>query len=422
MMNKKYLHLLLALLIIGIAQAQKPTLFMGATAHLGNGTKIENSAISMLNGKIEMVADATRIRIDPSAFDTIYRVYNKHLYPGFIVPNTTLGITEIDAVRASNDYRETGTINPNVRSLIAYNADSKIAKTVRSNGVLIAQVTPRGGIISGQSSVMHLDGWNWEDAVLRADDGMHLNWPSTFHQSGWGGEPGKTKKNKKYNNRITELRHFFRKASSYANSSSLIDLRMESMRGLFNGEKTLYIHANNAKDILDAIDFANNFEIPKIVIVGAEDALKIVNELKENNISLILNRVHRLPSKVDGPVDDPFTQAAKLQEAGILFCLSYTGDMEAMGARNLPFSAGTAVAHGLDYEKAISSITLNTAQILGVDEHCGSIEKGKDATFFISSGDALDMRTNNVEKAYIKGIAIDLNNHQKELFNKYKNR
>jgi imidazolonepropionase-like amidohydrolase len=197
---------------------------------------------------------------------------------------------------------------------------------------------------------------------------------------------------------------------------------MESMRGLFNGEKTLYIHANNAKDILDAIDFTNNFEIPKIVIVGAEDALKIVDELKENNISLILNRVHRLPSKVDSPVDDPFTQAAKLQETGILFCLSYTGDMEAMGARNLPFSAGTAVAHGLNYEKAISSITLNTAQILGIDEYCGSIEKGKDATFFISSGDALDMRTNNVEKAYIKGIEIDLNNHQKELFNKYKNR
>ena len=422
MMNKKYLYLLLSLLIIGAAQAQKPTLFMGATAHLGNGKKIENSAISILNGKIEMVADATIIRIDPSAFDTIYRVYNKHLYPGFIVPNTTLGITEIDAVRASNDYRETGTINPNVRSLIAYNADSKIAKTVRSNGVLLAQVTPRGGIISGQSSVMHLDGWNWEDAVLRADDGMHLNWPSTFHQSGWWGEPGKTKENKKYNNRVTELRHLFKKASSYANSSSLIDLRMESMKRLFNGNKTLYIHADNAKDMLDAIDFANNFEIPKTVIVGAEDALKIVDELKKSNTPLILNRVHRLPSKSDSPVDEPFTQAAKLQEVGILFCLSYAGDMEAMGARNLPFSAGTAVAHGLDYENAISSITLNTAKILGIDEFCGSIEKGKDATFFISSGDALDMRTNNVEKAYIKGVAIDLNNHQKELFNKYKNR
>ncbi|MDC0249389.1 amidohydrolase family protein, partial [Flavobacteriales bacterium] len=264
--------------------------------------------------------------------------------------------------------------------------------------------------------------WNWEDAVLKVDDGIHLNWPSTFHQSGWWAEPGKTKENKKYTKRIAELRKFFRKASSYANSSNLIDLRMESMRGLFNGEKTLYIHANNTKDMLDAIDFTNNFKISKKVIVGAEDALKIVKELKKNNIPLILNRVHRLPSKSDSPVDEPFTQAAKLQEEGVLFCLSYAGDMEAMGARNLAFSAGTAVAYGLDYEKAISSITLNAAKILGIDEYCGSIEKGKDATFFISSGDALDMRTNNVEKAYIKGVAIDLNNHQKKLFEKYKDR
>ena len=257
MMNKKYLNLLFTLLITIAVQAQKSTLFIGATAHLGNGIKIETAAISMVNGKIDMVADATRIRIDPSAFDTIYRVHGKHLYPAFIVPNTTLGITEIDAVRASNDYRETGSINPNVRTLIAYNTDSKIAKTVRSNGVLIAQVTPRGGTISGQSSVMHLAGWNWEDAALRIDDGIHLNWPSSYYQSGWWAEPGSTKENKKYNESITTLKRFFKKANSYAKSSSLMDLRMESMKGLFNGNKTLYLHANNASDMLDAISFTN---------------------------------------------------------------------------------------------------------------------------------------------------------------------
>ena len=111
------------------------------------------------------------IRIDPSAFDTIYKLYGKHIYPAFILPNTTLGITEIEAVRASRDYKETGGVNPNIRSLIAYNTDSKITKTVRSNGVLIAQVTPRGGLVSGQSSIMHLDGDNWEDAVIRNNDG-----------------------------------------------------------------------------------------------------------------------------------------------------------------------------------------------------------------------------------------------------------
>lgn len=422
MMNKKYLQLFLSLIFIGAAQAQKPTLFIGATAHLGNGEKIENSAISVLNGKIDIVADATMIRIDPNAFDSIYKLYSKHLYPGFIVPNTTLGITEIDAVRASNDYRETGAINPNIRTLIAYNTDSKVSKTVRSNGVLIAQVTPRGGVISGQSSVMQLDGWNWEDAVIRSDDGIHLNWPSSFYQTGWWAQKGKTKENKKYNETVLSLKQFFKKASAYAKSSSIMDLQMESMIGLFNGNKTLYIHSDNANDMLDGVNFGVNFGVKKIVIVGAEEALKILNTLKKHNISLILNRVHRLPSKEDSPIDGPYTQAAKLHEAGILFCLSYHGEMEAMGARNLPFSAGTAVAHGLDYEAGISSITLNTAKILGIDKHCGSIEKGKDATFFISSGDALDMRTNNIEKAYIKGVEINLKNHQKELYNKYKNR
>ena len=197
---------------------------------------------------------------------------------------------------------------------------------------------------------------------------------------------------------------------------------MESMKGLFNGSKTLYVHSNKTSDMRDAIEFSSKFKIKKMVIVGGEDALKITNLLKKNNIALILNRVHRLPNSQDKAVDEPFTQSVKLQEAGILFCLSYSGDMEAMGARNLPFSAGTTVAYGQTYENAIMSITLNTAQILGIDNMVGSIERGKDATFFISSGDALDMRTNNVEHAFIKGKTIDLNNHQKELFNKYNNR
>ena len=132
--------------------------------------------------------------------------------------------------------------------------------------------------------------------------------------------------------------------------------------------------------------------------------------------------MHRLPQSQDSPIDKQFTQAKKLQDAGILFCLSYEGEMEAMGARNLAFTAGTTVAYGQEYEDAVKSITLNTAKILGVDDKIGSIEKGKEATFFISNGDALDMRTNKIEQAYIKGSVIDLNNHQKELFEKYKNR
>ncbi len=421
-MKNKLFTTIIALIITISANAQKPTLFIGGTAHLGNGEAIKNSAISILDGKFELVADASIIRIDPSAFDTIHKVYGKHIYPSFIVPNTTIGITEIDAVRASNDYRETGGVTPHVRTLIAYNTDSRLAKTVRSNGVLIAQVTPRGGLVSGQSSIMYLDGNNWQDAELKADDGIHLNWPSSYYNTGWWAEQGDTKQNKEYKNRISELAKLFRKASSYAISSDIVDLKMESMKGIFDGSKNLYIHTNSAGDIRDAITFSRKYNISKMVIVGGEDALSVSDLLIKNNVSLILNRVHRLPKSQDSPVDEPFLQAKKLQEAGILFCLSYEGGMEAMGARNLPFTAGTTVAYGQDYEKAVQSITLNTAKILGIDDVVGSIESGKNATFFISSGDALDMKSNNVEQAFINGNAINLNNHQKDLFEKYKNR
>tara|TARA_B100002051_G_scaffold54357_3_gene49853 strand:+ start:3796 stop:5058 length:1263 start_codon:yes stop_codon:yes gene_type:complete len=418
-MNKKT-TIIIALISSMQLSGQKPTLFLGATAHIGNGKVIENSAVSVKENKFDLVADLSVIRIDPNAFDTIYKVYGKHIYPSFILPNTTLGITEIDAVRATHDYRETGNINPNIRSLIAYNTDSKLTKTVRSNGVLVAQVTPRGGLVSGQSSIMYLAGDNWEDAALKADDGIHINWPNSYYNTGWWAEPGKTKKNKKYQNDIETFQQLFSKARSYALSSNVMDLKMESMVGLFNGTKNLYIHANSASDMRDAINFSEKHEIKNIIIVGGEDAIDIAPYLIEKKIPLILNRVHRLPKSQDSPVDEPFTQAKKLTDLGVLFCLSYEGDMEAMGARNLSFTAGTTVAYGQKYENAVQSITLNTAKILGIDNILGSIESGKNATFFISSGDALDMRTNNIEQAFINGVSIDLNNHQKELFKKYK--
>ena len=195
MMNKFILTIIVILITLN-TMAQKPILFIGGIAHIGNGEVIENSAISIKEGSFDIVADANLIRIDPTAFDTIIKIYGKHIYPSFIVPNTTLGITEIDAVRASRDFNEIGGINPNIRSLIAYNSDSKITKTIRTNGVLIAQVTPRGGLVSGQSSIMLLEGNNWEDAALKVDDGIHINWPNSYYNTGWWAEPGDTKENK----------------------------------------------------------------------------------------------------------------------------------------------------------------------------------------------------------------------------------
>ena len=396
-------------------------LYLGGKAHLGNGDFIDVSAISVNNGKFEMVADAKTIRINPQAYDTIIHIYDHHVYPAFIATNTTLGITEISAVRATNDYRETGTFKPHVRSLIAYNAESVIIPTIRSNGVLLAQIAPKGGRITGSSSVMKLDGWNWEDAVLKPDDGIHLNWPRYFVQTGWWAEPGDIKKTEEYNIQCQEIEYYFVKSKSFYESKSTVnDLPMMAMKGLFNGEKRLYIHANLQREMTDAILFAKNMGVKDLAIVGAREAHKMAALLKENDIPIILDRIHRLPSTESTGVDIPYKQASILHKAGVKFAFCYQGDMEAMGQRNLPFSAGTAVAYGLPYEQAIKALTMNTAEILGIDEHTGQIKAGMDATFFISKGDALDMMGNDVKHAFIKGQAIDLDNKQKVLNRKYR--
>ena len=420
-MNIKKLIFFVLLILSHLVNGQTK-LFMGAVAHLGNGEKITNSVISVKDGKIDLVADLSKIRINPEAFDTIYRVYGKHIYPGFILTNTKLGITEIDQVRATHDYREVGRMNPNIKTQIAFNVQSKIIETVRTNGVLLTQATPQGGIISGQSSVMYLAGWNWEDATCKENDGIHLRWPSSYYNTGWWGQEGKLEKNKRHKDRVNEIRNFLEKSFAYYNSSTEMDLKMESMRGIFSGDKNLYLHANYAKDIIDGINTCKEFNIKKIVLVGGEDSEKVIREIKENNISVILNRVHRLPKNEDSKIDEPFKQAKILSDNNILFSFSYAGDMEAMGSRNLPFTAGTAVSYGLNYEQAIKALTLNTAKILGIDKSLGSIEQGKEATFFISTDDALDIMKNNVEHIFIKGEAIDLENHQSKLYQKYKER
>lgn len=392
----------------------KSILLMGGIAHLGNGTVIENSAIGFKDGKLTLVADARVIKLQANAFDTTISIHGKHVYPGIIAPNSTLGLVEIDAVRASDDQSEAGNYTPHVRSLIAYNTESRITPTVRSNGVLMAQITPRGNVVSGTSSIVQFDAWNWQDAAYKKDDGIHLNWHRMF--SPWNG-----KANEKYTEQVDELKTFFADALAYSKVKEYpeINLRFESMRGLFNGTQTLFIHTNYVKEITDAIYFAKAFDIKKIVIVGGYDSWMVADMLKDNKVAVVLRRVHELPAREDDDVYLPYKLPKKLMDAGVLFCLENSGDMEAMGTRNLPFYAGTASAYGLNKEEALKLITLNTAKILGIDSTCGSLEPGKDATFFISTGDALDISTNNVEHAFIQGREIDVDNHQKRMFKKY---
>lgn len=404
------------------AKQTKSILLLNGTAHLGTGEMINRSAIILENGKIVKVMNALTNTINNADYDTVIDIKDKHVYPGFIAVNSTLGLMEIGAIRATEDFEEIGTYNPNVRSIIAYNTDSKITPTIRTNGVLIAQVTPRGGVISGSSSVVNFDAWNWEDALVKEDIGIHLNWPRFMKSSGWWSTPGDTKKSKNYMERTKDINMFFDEAAAYnkANNEGDKDLKLEAMKGLLNGEKILYVNVSYIKEINDVINFKRKFKLKNVVIVGGYDSWMVTDRLKENNISVVIQHIHSLPNQPEDDIDLPYKLPKLLHDAGVSYCLQYYARMEQMGTRNLPFVAGTAIAYGLSYEEGVASITLNAAKILGIEKELGSIEVGKNATLFVSEGDALDMRTSNVVIAFIDGRMINLDNHQSRNYNKYK--
>ncbi|MCB9272948.1 MAG: amidohydrolase family protein [Lewinellaceae bacterium] len=392
---------------------QQPVYIYGATAHLGNGQVIENSAIAFDKGKITFVGEAGNLREGEGHLRI--NATGKHIYPGFIAPATNLGLVDIEAVRATRDFREVGSMNPNVRSLIAYNTDSEIIPTVRCRGVLLAQVRPEGGRISGLSSVVQLDAWNWEDAAYRADDGLFLNWPGL---ASYNRREQRLSTNKEYEKQVQEVRDFFAEAKAYLDNPAPAkdNLKYDALRPVLEGKTRLYVQAQEAREIMNAVQLAAEFNM-KLAIVDGRDAWMVADMLKAHDVAVVLRATQSLPARVDSDVDQPFKTPALLQQAGLLFCFGMDGFWE---QRNLPFQAGQAVGYGLDYEQAVAALTSNTARILGIGDRTGTLEVGKDANLFISEGDALDIRSSQLIRAFIQGREINLDNKQKAWYRKFK--
>lgn len=423
MMNKsKYILLLfVALSVSSFAQKKNKFALINATAHIGNGTVIDKAIIVVNNDKIEMCMSVVGYKPDYKSYDTVIDLEGKHIYPALINANNVLGLHDAFSVRATRDLQDVGYINPHVRTLIAYNTDNKIVPTIKTNGILYTQVTPRGGMICGQSSIMALEGWNWEDAEFKADDGVHMNFPQYITRSD---DDKEDKGVKNYNDQLNTLNTFMKDAWAYYSSGKAEEknLRFEAMRGVFSGDKRLYIHTDKAKDILMAINFCKTYSIKNPVLVGVKEAAKVLKDIKNSNIPVMVVRVHDLPDKNDDDIDAVYKLPALLQKESILFCLSSEGDteMEAMNCRNLPFLAGSAVAYGLTKEEALMSISFNTAKIMGIDKKLGSLEENKTASFVISEGDILDMKSSIITGAFIAGKEVNLKNQQTELYLKYK--
>ncbi len=397
-----------------------PVALVGATVHIGNGDVIERGTVTFADGRITGLYAATD-NANLSGHQRI-DVVGQHVYPGFITVDSDLGLREVDAIRHTRDDRERGALNPSVRSLVAYNTDSEMTPTLRFNGVLTAQVSPKGGLLPGTSSIVQLDAWNWEDAVIRADDGVHLNWPG--RQRGnfdFATFTFQLVDNERYPQQLDSIKQLLEQARAYQQRPlGPTNQKLAALSGLFEGRQTLYLSVSAPLAVVEAITYARELGIERIVLKAGAGALEVADFLKQQQVPVLVGGVHRLPDQRHHDLDAPYRLPAQLVESGLTVALSYPS---LMSSRNLGFIAGTAAAYGLEREQALQLITLNTAKILGIDSELGSIEPGKRATLFVSAGDALDMRGQRLSYAFIDGRQLNLGaGMQQQLNERFKSR
>lgn len=411
------------------AAQSKPILITGATLHTVSGATIANGRMLLEGGRITAIGAATAI--PDNAMAIVIAMPGKHIYPGLIAANTALGLVEVEAVRATIDTAETGAVNPNSRALVAVNADSELIPVARANGVLAALSVPRASpiaLIVGTSALLQLDGWTWEEMGLVPEVGLHVTLPSMRLNAALYPNlaPARLEDMQRMvNQRLRVLEDALEAARAYANTRTAepktpIDSRWESMRPVFAADKQrpVFVAANELPQIRYAIGLAERMGL-KLVIVGGLDAALIAEVLRERQIPVIIAGVHRLPMRRGDDTNAPFRLAARLSEAGVRFCIARSGsEFDAATERSLPFEAATAVAHGLPAEEALRAVTLYPAQILGVADRLGSLETGKLASFFVTDGDPLDIRT-HVERVFIQGRELELSDRQTKLNQKY---
>lgn len=404
----------------------------GATLHLVSGPDIAEGTLVLENGKITAVGGPGTPAPEGAL---VLDARGRHVYPGMIAANTVLGLAEIPSVRATLDFAETGAANPNARAQVSINPDSELLPVARANGVLTALVVPKtgDGLVSGLSALVNLDGWTWETMTVRPAAGLHVFWPSLRIEKDPRFPKPPEDQQKEIDARLRQLRDLFAAARAYGKEPAtagnpgsgpgskppVSNVRLEAMQPALRGEMPVFVHASELRQIEDAVAWAGTEKL-KIVLVGGQDAWRAAALLRERDVPVIVSGVNVLPARRWEGFDAPYANAARLQAAGVRFCIAGDGsDFEAANERNLPYQAAQAAAHGLPRDEALKSVTLYPAQLLGVADRLGSLEPGKDANLFITDGDPLEILT-HVESAFIAGRPLDLSTKQTRLNDKYR--
>lgn len=399
--------------------ASQPMLLTGLTVHtVTDGVKTDTDVL-VVDGKIAAIGKDLAAPADAA----VLALDGKHLYPGLIALANQLGLIEIEAVRATDDTTEVTQTNPDIKAKVAYNADSEVIPTIRSNGFAYSMIYPSGSMLMGQSSLMQLDAWNYQDAVVADGTGLHIRWPNASTLgSRWNPKPADEvrKANAK---QLETLQQYFKDAKAYYDAEQAglnkgVDSRWDQMLSVFKGERPLFVHADDERQIRQAMLLAKEYGLP-LTIVGGRDSWRMANELAAAKVAVIYTAPYGLPTRTDENYQQAFVTPKVLQDAGVQYALSLDGYWD---TRNLVFAAGQAISFGLTPEQALRSVTINAAQIAGVADKIGSIEVGKAASLVVSEGDIFDYLGHKVTHLWIDGRSVDLNNRHKQLHDKYRQR
>lgn len=396
----------------------EPVALQGATIHTVTNGVIENGTILFENGVIAAVG--TEVRIPQGA--RVVDVSGKHIYPGLIDAHSTVGISEIGAVGVSNDVNELGDFNPNVRAEVAVNAESRHIGTTRSSGVLVTLSTPSGGLISGMSSAISLEGWSWEEMSMEPAAALNVDWPDPDRaprrplDSVGVQQEGPAP----YAEQVQRLKDFFADARAYrdavaAGEEVRSDSRYAAMVRALDRTIPVVVNADGVGQINDAITWGLEEDL-RLVIRGGADAVHVADRLAANDVPVILTSTMAAPGRDYEGYDGAYSRPVRLYEAGVKFAIS--GGADALYSNRLPWEAGVAVAFGLPEQEALKAVTINAAELMGIDDRVGSLEPGKQATLLITTGTPLDT-TEEIEQAYIQGREIDMMDIQKWFFEKY---
>lgn len=400
----------------GEPQSQ-PILLKGGDLYTVSGGVMTSTDLLFDNGRITQIGP----NLDVPEGALVIDVTGKHVYPGLIDANTSIGLIEIGAVRATDDRAEVGSVTPEASAYIAYNTDSEVIPVNRSAGVTTVLSIPLGSGIRGLSALMNLDGWTREDATVKPITALHIAWPRARVISSpyIGMTPDEQREqSKKRRERIYEA---FDEAYAYyltrrSDEAAKIDTRWEALAPVFDQELPVIVHATSARQIDQAVAFAQQYKLD-LILSDAREAYRRLDLLKKHKIPVILYQMHSMPVREDDDYDITFKLPRLLDEAGVAYCIATRSHTL---SRNLAIQAGQAVAFGLSPDAALRAVTLSPAEILGVSDALGSLEIGKSATLFITSGDILDFTQNQAELMFIEGRRVDLDNKHKELWRKYR--